>query len=411
MSLLKEIEMTGIDLNHLKEITKPSSSKIIFLIIDGLGGLPYPGVGKTELEAAKTPNLDSLAEQSICGLMEPIGPGITPGSGVAHLALFGYDPFQFSIGRGVLEAMGIDFEIARQDIAARGNFCTVDGEGIVIDRRAGRISTEQNAGLCQKLSQIKIAGAELFILPVKEHRFALILRGDGLNAEITDSDPQQTGVGPKSIIPLSAEAERTAIVVNELVKKAKTILSEDYPANMILLRGFSRLPSFPSMAEVYHLNPAAIAGYPMYRGLAKLLGMTVLESGSTIEEEFDALARHYPDYDFFYLHIKETDSAGEDGDFWRKVKVIEEVDALLPRLLALHPEVIVVTGDHSTPALLKGHSWHPVPFLLYSPWCRSDDVVEFSERACQRGSLGKFPALEAMPLTMANALKMNKFGA
>jgi 2,3-bisphosphoglycerate-independent phosphoglycerate mutase len=403
--------MAGIDLNLLKEITKPSPSKIIFLVIDGLGGLPYPVVGKTELEAAQTPNLDSLAKQGICGLTEPVGAGITPGSGVAHLALFGYDPFKFAIGRGILEVLGIDSEIAPEDIAARGNFCTVNEDGKVIDRRAGRISTEQCAELCQKLSQIKIAGVELFILPVREHRFALILRSDGLSPEITDSDPQLTGVGPKNIVPLSTRAKRTAAIANELVAKASKILAGNYPANMILLRGFSQLPHLPAMSEIYHLKPAAIATYPMYRGLAKLVGMTVLKSGSTIEDEFDTLAQHYSDYDFFYLHIKETDSAGEDGDFWRKVKAIEEVDALLPRILTLHPEVIVVCGDHSTPALLKGHSWHPVPFLLYSAWCRSDNVAQFSESACWQGSLGKFPALEVMPLTMANALKMNKFGA
>ncbi len=381
------------------------------MVLDGLGGLPHPETEKTELETAQTPNLDSLAKKGICGLVEPVSPGLTPGSGPAHLALFGYDPFRFTIGRGVLEALGIDFSLQEGDVAARGNFCTIDDEGVISDRRAGRISTEQCVDLCQQLSQIGVKGIQLLVSPVKEHRFVVVFRGDNLSPEVGDSDPQQVGLKPNQVVALAPQARGTAALANEFIGKAKSLLANSYPANMILLRGFSQYPHFPSMSDVYMVKPVAIVTYPMYRGLAKLVGMEVVDSGDSIGEEFASLTRHYTSHDFFFLHIKQTDSAGEDGDFLRKVRVIEEVDAALPQLLKLQPEVIVVTGDHSTPALLKAHSWHPVPFLLCSQWCRPDDVVEFSESACAKGSLGRFPALEVMPLALANALKLTKFGA
>ena len=399
------------NLDLIKGISVPSATKIVLLVIDGLGGLPNPKTGKTELETAKTPNLDRLATKGICGLVDPVSPGITPGSTPSHLALFGYDPVSFNIGRGVVEAMGIDFDLEPEDIAARGNFCTVDKTGRVIDRRAGRISTEKCAELCRLFDGLMIEGIKLFVSPVKEHRFIVVFRGEGLAPEVSDSDPQQVGVAPKAIIALNPQADMTAAIANQFVAQAKTILAKHHPANMVLLRGFSQRPRLPTMGEVYKLKPAAIASYPMYRGLAKLVGMQVLETGASIKEEFATLKQNYADYDFFFLHIKGTDSAGEDGNFDRKVRIIEEVDGALPVLTSLDPDVIVVTSDHSTPALLKGHSWHPVPILLYSRWCRPDRVGEFSESACIYGGLGRLPATQVMPLAMANALKLNKFGA
>jgi len=400
------------ELEQIETIAVRSPSKIALVVVDGLGGLPHPDTGKTELETAKTPHLDFLARNGISGLIEPLGPGLTPGSGPGHLALFGYDPFRFIIGRGILEALGIDFPLQEGDVAARGNFCTVNGAGVIVDRRAGRISDDECVRLCQLLGHIKVDNLQPLVRPVRGHRFLVVLRGHGLHPDISDSDPNQVGVKPNQIVALSAEAENTAALVREWVNKARDMLVNSYPANMVLLRGFSRHPHFPSMSQVYKLKPAAIATYPMYRGLAKLLGMDVLDIGkqSSIEEEFDVLAKHYADYDFFFLHIKQADAAGEDGNFQEKARVIEEVDAALPRLIGLQPEVIVVTGDHSTPALLKAHSWHPVPFVLSSRWCRAD-VTEFSERACARGSLGRLPALAVMPLALANALKLTKFGA
>jgi 2,3-bisphosphoglycerate-independent phosphoglycerate mutase len=325
--------------------------------------------------------------------------------------LFGYDPVDCNVGRGILEAVGIDFNLQPEDLAARGNFCTVDKAGLVTNRRAGRISTEKCAELCRLLDNSVIENIRIIVRPVREYRFIAVFRGDGLSPEATDSDPQQLGEAPPEITALSSAAEKMADVANRFVAQAKAILFQQYPANMVLLRGFSRHPQLPDMSEIYKLKPAAIAGYPMYRGLARLVGMDVLETGITIEEEFRTLTESYSDYDFFFLHVKGTDAAGEDGDFDLKVNIIEQVDNALPELINLQPDVIIVTGDHSTPALFQGHSWHPVPLLLSSRWCRPDRVTTFSESACISGGLGHLPATQIMPLAMANALKLTKFGA
>jgi 2,3-bisphosphoglycerate-independent phosphoglycerate mutase len=400
-----------LNLNQIKELSTQTPSKIILLVIDGLGGLPSPDTGKSELETAHTPNLDQLASKGICGMIDPVSPGITPGSAPGHLALFGYNPLEFIVGRGILEVLGIDFDAKKGDVAARGNFCTIDQTGIVSDRRAGRISTEKNAELCRELSNIVLKGAEIFVIPVKEHRFALVFRGDELSGEVSDSDPQQVGLAPKSVVPLLPNARKIARLANDYIAKAETILADHSPANMILLRGFSQHPDLPTMSEIYKLNAAAIASYPMYRGLAKLAGMEILDAGASIEEEFDSLLRYYPDYDYFFIHIKKTDSSGEDGNFDAKVAALEETDRLLTKIIDLDPDVLVVSGDHSTPALMKSHSWHPVPIVLYSNCCRPDNVREFSESACYSGALGRFPAVEVMALAMANARKLAKFGA
>jgi len=400
-----------IEFEHMKKISRTSPSKIVFLIIDGVGGLPHPETGKTELESARKPNLSRIARDSLCGLIDPISPGITPGSAPGHLAIFGYDPIKYSIGRGVVEALGIDLELKPEDITARGNFCTVDDRGIIIDRRAGRVSTDKSTELCRSLNDIAINGAEISVLPVKEHRFVLILRGEALSPELADSDPQQAGLAPKKIEALSPQAQRTAEIANEFVSQARSLLQGKTPANMVLLRGFSRRPDIPSIPEIYKLKPAVIAIYPMYRGLAKLVGMQVLPGGESITEQLNSLRRYYADYDFFFVHFKNTDARGEDGNFRAKVQAIEELDDALPSLLSLDPEVLIITGDHSTPATLAMHSWHPVPFMLRSRWCRSDNVTEFSEKACLAGGMGRFPATEIMPLAMANALKLDKFGA
>jgi 2,3-bisphosphoglycerate-independent phosphoglycerate mutase len=400
-----------IGFEHMKQISRASPSKMVFLIIDGVGGLPHLKTGKTELESARKPNLNRIARDSLCGLIDPVGPGITPGSAPGHLAIFGYDPVKYNVGRGVVEALGIDLELKPDDIAARGNFCTVDDKGIITDRRAGRISTEKNTELCRSLNNIAINGAEISVLPVKEHRFVLILRGEALSPELADSDPQQAGLVPKKVEALSPQAQRTAEIANEFVSQAGSLLHGEAPANMVLLRGFSRRPDMPSIPEIYKLKPAAIATYPMYRGLARLVGMQVLPSGQSITEQLNSLHRYYADYDFFFVHFKSTDARGEDGDFRAKVQAIEELDNALPSLLSLDPEVLIITGDHSTPATLAMHSWHPVPFMLKSKWCRPDNVTEFSERACLAGGMGRFPATEIMSLAMANALKLDKFGA
>ena len=395
----------------MKKISRSSPSKIVFLVMDGVGGLPHPETGKTELESAQKPNLDRIARESLCGLTDPISPGITPGSAPGHLALFGYDPVRYEVGRGIVEALGIDLDVKPGDVAARGNFCTVDDKGIIIDRRAGRLSTERSAELCRLLSDITVKGTGLSVVPVKEHRFALILQSEGLSSDLTDSDPQRAGLAPRKVQALSQQAQRTADIANEFVTQASTRLRNESSANMVLLRGFSRRPTIPSIPEIYRLNPAAIAAYPMYRGLARLVGMKVLPTGDSIRDQVDTLRRHYDDHDFFFVHYKQTDSRGEDGDFLTKVRSIEELDSVVADVLRLDPDVLIIAGDHSTPATLAMHSWHPVPFMLRSRWCRHDDVPEFSEQACLAGGLGRLPATEIMPLAMANALKLDKFGA
>ena len=399
-------------LNFLQTLVEPNKSKIVLLVMDGLGGLPREPQGDTSLEAARTPNLDRLAAESICGLHQPVAPGITPGSGPSHLALFGYDPLEYEVGRGVLSALGIDFDLRPGDVAARGNYCTLDDDGRVADRRAGRIPTEKNRELSALLRDIELPGVEVFVRPVKEYRLLLVLRGEGLSGDLADTDPQDVGQKPLDPEPGSPGAEKTAGLVRQFLGQAREILADHHPANMVLLRGFSQLPDWPSFERAFGLRAAAIAGYPMYRGVAKLVGMDVLETGAEPEEEWGVLEQHWDDYDFFFLHVKRTDSAGEDGDFERKAALIEEVDALLPRLRRLGPDVLVVTGDHSTPAVMKYHSWHPVPVLLWSRYCRADRVDRFGERACMAGGLGpRIPAVDLMPLALANARRLEKFGA
>ncbi len=399
------------DLETLKSLAIKAETKIVLLILDGLGGLPGEPGGPTALEEARTPNLDALAAGGVTGLVDPVGVGITPGSGPGHLALFGYDPVRYLIGRGVLEALGIDLELTANDVAARGNFCTVDQAGKVTDRRAGRPSTELCIELSGLLDTITVQGAEVMVRPVKEHRFVVCFREEGLSDQLTESDPQRLHEAPLKVEAKVAEAERTAGIVNAFIEQARSVLTGKHPANMILLRGFAKHPNLPTLQELYQLRPAAVAVYPMYRGLGKLAGMEALATGSSVKEEFEVVERHWPVYDFFYVHVKGTDTAGEDGNFQAKVAVIEEVDREIGKLLALRPDVLVVTGDHSTPAVLKSHSWHPVPVLLASRWCRPDAVQDFSERGCLQGGLGRLRGKQILPLALAHAQRLTKFGA
>jgi 2,3-bisphosphoglycerate-independent phosphoglycerate mutase len=408
----------------IKEQAIRTDSKIVFLVIDGLGGIRTIEQRETELERARTPNLDDLAKKSICGRSVPVMAGITPGSGPGHLGLFGYDPLEREndIGRGVLEALGIDFELLATDIAARGNFADADSEGVITDRRAGRLSTERCTELCAKLQKnvSRIGSVEIIIRPVRDYRFVLILRPEKrikLSHKIADTDPQKTGLKPREPEALP-DVERTdavtntLAVLNELIPRFRELLRDEKDANAFLLRGFSKDPELPKMQELYKLRPAAIANYPLYRGVAKLIGMEVLKVGPEIKDEFDLLEETFSkNYDFFFVHVKKADSYGEDGNPEGKIKIIEEVDRQVPRLVSLKPDVIVVTGDHSTPTQIKGHSWHPLPFMLCSKVCDIDDVERFSERACDAGGLGVFPAIDIMPLALANAGKLEKYGA
>ena len=396
----------------LKKLIKPAETKIVLLVMDGLGGLPVEHGGKTELEAAHTPNMDALAAHSALGLSSPAGPGIAVGSGPGHLALFGFDPIENEIGRGALEALGVDIDLHPDDVAARGNFCQVAADGTLIDRRAGRLATPQAIRLAHMLNQIHVDGVEIHVEPVKEHRFAFVMRGEGLGSKVSDTDPLKNGVRPHPAEGSDEPSRRTAALVNEYIAKVNQVLADESPANSILLRGFDKLPVLPSYTELFGLKAAAIAVNGMYKGVSRLVGMQVLPvDGVSMQDEFTTLERYWQDFDYFYLHIKQTDTHGEDGDFNRKAKVIEEVDALIPRLTALNPDVIIITGDHSSPSSLKSHSWHPVPLLLFSKVVREDNIAEFGERACARGSLGILPAKDIILLALANAGRISKYGA
>ena len=397
----------------MRELSVKTDSKILLLILDGLGGLPMDPSGPTELEAADAPNFDALAARSDLGLSLPVAAGVSPGSGPGHLALFGYNPLRHVVGRGVLSALGVGFDLGENDLAARLNFATLDESGKISDRRAGRIPSEKGAQLVELLNEnVAFDGVETFVTHEKEYRAVAVFRGEGLSDSLADSDPQRVGLEPLPVKPTddSPEAERSAALANAFVDQANEILRDQHPANTVLMRGFGMHPALLSFEEIYELDAAAIASYPMYKGLARLAGMELLKEGEGIAGEFETLRENWDHHDFFFLHVKPTDAAGEDGDFGRKAAVIEEVDAQIPDLLDLGPGALAVTGDHATPAKLKSHSWHGVPFLLSSPYTLPT-AESFGERACAGGSLGAFPAEEIMGLLMGHALKLNRYGA
>jgi len=394
-------------------LARDGTTRIVLAVADGLGGLPRGG--RTELECAATPNLDRLAAKASLGLAVPIELGVTPGSGPAHLALFGYDPLEYLVGRGVLEALGIGLEVGPQDLCCRANFATLGPDGLVLDRRAGRIPTELCAKLCARLQDAAraIAGAEVVVAPGKEHRFVVVFRSDGLDEAVAETDPQHTGTAPVTPVALRPEAAKSAALVAEFIRVSASALAREKNANSVLLRGFAKVPKIPTMNERFRLRAACIAAYPMYRGLARLVGMELVESGSDWKDELDALARKAAGFDFIYIHFKETDRAGEDGDFDAKVELIERFDEeVVPVLERVKPDVLCITGDHSTPATIGGHSWHPVPVLLHSAYGRGPAMSSvFTERACGQGSLGRFYSKQLMGLLLAHAMRLAKFGA
>jgi 2,3-bisphosphoglycerate-independent phosphoglycerate mutase len=398
----------------IKDLIQKNNTKILLIVLDGLGGLPVNG--KTELDAAHKPNLDMLAIKSACGLHIPVAMGITPGSGPGHLSLFGYDPIEWEIGRGVLEALGLGIELKKTDIAIRANYATIEGR-IIKDRRAGRIPTDESRKITKRLREkIKnIGGVEIIFAPGMEHRSAIVLRFPELlpqgSASIKDTDPQKEGRPPVSVTPETSQAKKVANVVEKLISHIIDILKNEPKANFILLRGFSQVPDIPHFEEVYGLNALCIAVYPMYRGLARLIGMNAPPLKGDIREEIDFLKKNYDNYDFFFLHVKKIDSYGEDGNFKGKVSKIEEFDDALPEILGLNPDVIIITGDHSTPSILKSHSWHPVPLLLKSPYVLGNTCKAFTERECIKGELGIFSTVNLMSLALANAGRLKKFGA
>ncbi len=397
--------------NVVESIVRDSGGKMVLLIADGLGGLPHPETGLTELETAKTPNLDALAAESVTGHHVPIGPGITPGSGPAHMALFGYDPVKYEIGRGVLEALGIGFDLREGDVAVRMNFATLDASGNIVDRRAGRIPTEKCTELAAKLDAIVLPQTDIFVRPVKEHRVVLVRRGSGLAGGLNDTDPQKTGVPPLRFETEGSAQEKTAGLLSAFADAARELLKDEPRANMITMRGIASLDKPPTLGERFGVRAAAVAGYPMYRGVAGLVGMDVLPPAETPDAIASVLRDSYADYDFFFLHFKKTDSTGEDGDFDAKVAATETFDSLIPGVLGVSPDVLVVTGDHSTPAALASHSWHPVPIAIRAQSARRDKVKAFGESHFLCGGLGIIRAVDIMPLMLAHAGRLQKFGA
>jgi len=400
------------------KLTIKTGAKLALVVLDGLGDIATAAQGNlTPLEAAKTPNLDALVRSGCAqGRLTPVAPGITPGSGPGHLGLFGYDPLEFEVGRGVIETLGLGIELKNGDVAARANFCTLDDKGIVTDRRAGRIATEVCERLCGILSaKIKKLGtSQVFIYPGKEHRFVVVFRGAGLEGPLTDTDPNREGLPIAEAQPVDAKSagqKKVAKLIADFYKAALPLLAKEKPANGFLMRGIAHQPDIPTFEQRYQLKAAAIAVYPMYKGLSQLVGMTKIEGPQTIREQFERYVAEYENYDYFFIHYKYTDKAGEDGNFAAKVKAIEDFDAALPVLLARKPDVLVITGDHSTPCALKGHSWHPQPVLLHSTSCGNDKLDRFTETGANLGSLGVMDAKYLIRHMQANAKIFDKFGA
>jgi 2,3-bisphosphoglycerate-independent phosphoglycerate mutase len=393
------------------EMARPEGMKALLLVMDGLGGYRTTERG-SELTEADTPNLDRLAGEGSLGLHDPVTRGITPGSGAGHLGLFGYDPLEYEIGRGALSAAGIGFELQPGDVAARVNFCTLDANGVITDRRAGRLPTEEAAAICELLMrEVRLDGVEFFLQPEREHRGLLVLRGPGLDRDVTDTDPQVVGVPALEPQARTPEAMRTAELVKQILDQARTLLAGRERGNFLLLRGFDSIKDMPSFPQRYQVKALAIAAYPMYVGISRLLGFETHQVDGGAPEEVDALAELLPEHDFVFMHMKKTDSAGEDGDFDRKVAAIEEVDALVPRMLDAGIEVLAVTGDHSTPAQMAAHSWHPVPVLLWGGTAAADGLPAFDEVTCRQGSLGRFEAKHLLPQLLAAAGRLTKYGA
>lgn len=395
----------------LQSLAQPAQTKLVLLVLDGLGGLPREPGGPTELEAAHTPNLDRLAAEGQTGLSQPVGLGITPGSGPGHLALFGYDPIASNIGRGALSALGLGLRLGAGDLGVRLNFCTLDDQGNVVDRRAGRIETSFNRGLVARLNEIEIPGVEVDFATESQHRAVLIIRGAYLDPAVQETDPQAVGVPPLEPVPLTATAQHTSEVLRLVTRAVRDCIGSESPANFVLMRGYAGLPDLESLNSLYGLQPVCLATYPMYKGLARVAGMAVVDGLESADEQMTALAAAWDEHDYFFIHHKAPDARGEDGDFDAKAAAIEEMDRRLPALLELGPDVLVVTGDHSTPSVLRQHSWHPVPCLFWGESEIPDASRSFGERSCGQGSLGVLPAQSIMALMLAHGGRLQKFGA
>ncbi len=395
-----------------REWAQNDGGSIVLLVMDGVGDIPDDR-GRTPLEAARTPNLDRIARKASLGRTIPIAPGVTAGSVAGHLALLGYDPMAVKIGRGPIDALGVGVDLQPGDVVMRGNFATVK-DGIVIDRRAGRLPGDTAAELCFALNaklRFKFEGIETQIAQTAEHRFVLHLRGNNLSPQITDTDPGQNGLPAKPCRANAPQAARTAEIVNIVAKAAADFLMINR-ANAILLRGAGARPHLASFNDHYGLNAMAVATYPTYRGIAAACGMELypmMPSDAHDAINFAVSALQGPNkHQFIFIHYKNTDTAGEDGNFDAKVAAIEHLDAALKPLVDQPPDVLVVAGDHPTPVAMRGHSWHPVPLMIASKWTPGGKNQRYTERQCADGELGTIKATDVMALAMGHAKRLRK---
>lgn len=403
------------------------------MIIDGMGDRPLKELGyKTPLEAAITPNMDKMAENGICGIMDPIKPGIRPGSDTSHISILGYDPYEVYTGRGPFEAAGVGVDVLPGDIAFRCNFSTADEDGIIIDRRAGRIR-EGTEELARSINGINIdQDVEVIFKESTGHRAVLVLRGNGLSDQVSDADPKHEGKAPKMVVAIdgSQEANKTANILNKIVKKSYEVLKNHPlnlkridagkpPANIIIPRGAGAVPNVQPFGEKYGLKPVCIAETGLIKGIAKIAGMELVDiKGATggIDTNLENIKNGIietasKDYDFMLINVDGADEAGHDGQMDEKIKFIEKVDVVIGELMRIEDIYFILTADHSTPISTMDHTGDPVPIVICGPEVRVDDVKNFNERSVTKGGLCRIRGNNIMDILMDLMNLSTKFGA
>jgi len=412
--------------------------KAILVIADGMADRPVEGLNwKTPLEAASKPSLNQIAKTGICGILDPISPGTPPGSDTATLALLGYDALKVYTGRGALEALGSGVQVLPGDVAFRCNFATCNENGVILDRRAGRIANEDAVKLADSLQRIKLkksSNAEFLFKNTIQHRNVLSIRGPKLSTALSDSDPGKTGEKASEIKPLdnSSEARMTAKIVNELSHEFRNVL-RNHPvneervrrglpsANIVLCRGVGTIPSVKPLSQIYGIRASCVAAVPLVKGVCKVVGMKVLDvkgATGTPQTNYMAKARAVVqalrNSDYVLLHVKATDVASHDGNAKQKIEIIEKIDSMLGYLLDnvdLRSTYLAVTADHTTSTATGHHEGDPVPIAITGPYVRYDNVIEYGERSCAEGGLSRIRGMDLMPILMNLLGKTSKFGA
>ncbi|MCK4443355.1 MAG: 2,3-bisphosphoglycerate-independent phosphoglycerate mutase [Thermoplasmata archaeon] len=405
--------------------------KILLIILDGMADRPVAVLGsKTPLQAANTPNMDWFAKNGMCGQMDPIAPGVRPGSDTSHLAILGYNPHEVYTGRGPFEAAGVGLPMEHGDIAFRCNFGTIDADGTVRDRRAGRIR-KGTSEIARDLDGMPIEGVKVIFKEATEHRAVLILRGDGLSPKVTDVDPHAVGVKYHECEALEPEAGRTAEIVNEFVERSREILADhevnkkrlkegDFPANIILPRGSGVFPHLDSLEERFGIRSAAICGVTLIKGICRVAGMKILDvDGATGGLDTDMIAKGkaaieaLESYDFVFLNVKAPDICGHDGDPEGKVKVAERLDMMMSfiRKELRNDVIMAVTSDHSTPVSVRDHAGDSVPLIVYGKDIRVDEVSSYDEISVTKGILGRIRGSDLIHILLDQSGRAEKFGS